>query len=53
MRAAGRGDILTRNLPVIVVVNLDTSEHVDRGLSDVRVFRAPVDAWLWSGFHGY
>jgi len=42
MQAAGRGDILTRNLPVIIVVNLDTSEHVDRGLSDVRVFHAPV-----------
>ena len=35
--------MLTGNLPAIVVVNLDASEDVNGRLSDVRVFRAPVN----------
>ena len=52
MRTAGGKDMLTRDLPVTVIVNLGASEHVGRRLSDVRVFRAPVDARLWRNFHG-
>jgi len=35
--------MLTRNLPAIIVVDLHASEHMDRRLSDVRIFGATVE----------
>jgi len=50
----GKENILTRSLPVIDVVNLDSNEHIDGRFSDVGIFRAPVDsdARLQRNFQG-
>ena len=47
---SGEKNILTTNLPAIVIVNLNASEHIGGGLFDVSVLCAPVDARFWNDF---